>query len=104
MPILGKLNFFGQLDPNLLAATLSAADAFDFSEPSLNFNNGLLEFCQALLAQGAEADPLKAVLADRLFYKLLRMLTLLNALEDETMREYRQRCVAIAYRLLAFGK
>jgi hypothetical protein len=44
------------------------------------------------------------MLADRLFYKLLRMLTLLNISEEETTREYRNRCVSIAYRLFAFSK
>jgi hypothetical protein len=79
-------------------------DAFDFSEHSLNFNNNLLEFFESILAQGAETDHLKAVLADRFFYKLLRMLTLLNTVDEEIVRDYRNRCVAITYRLLTFGR
>jgi hypothetical protein len=102
--ILGRLNYFGQLTPDLLALAIKTADAFDFSEPSLNYNHSLLEFLQSILAQGAEGDQLKAVLCDRLFYKLMRMLTLLNMVDEENVREYRSRCVAIAYRLLAFGK
>lgn len=52
-----------------------------------------------MLSQPSESNYLKELLADKFFYKLLRMLTLLNLLDEETMREYRQRCVAIAYRL-----
>lgn len=102
--ILGRFNYFGQLTPELLSLTIKTADAFDFSEPSLNYNHSLLEFFQSILAQGSEGDHLKAILYDRLFYKLMRMLTLLNMVEEENLREYRSRCVAIAYRLLDFGK
>jgi hypothetical protein len=80
--IISKLNYFGQLTPDLLSLAIKTADAFDLSEHSLNFNNSLLEFFQTILAQGAEADQLKAVLADRFFYKLLRMLTLLNMVDE----------------------
>ncbi len=102
--ILGRLNYFGQLTPDLLALAIKTADAFDFSEPSLNYNHSLLEFFQSILAQGSEGDQLKGVLCDRLFYKLMRMLTLLNMVDEENVREYRRRCVAIAYRLVSFGK
>lgn len=102
--IMNRLNYFRQLSVDLLTMAIKIIDAFDFSEHSLNFNNNLLEFFESILAQGAETDHLKAVLADRFFYKLLRMLTLLNTVDEEIVRDYRNRCVAINYRLLTFGR
>lgn len=51
--ILGRLNYFGQLTADLLALAIKTADAFDFSEHSLYYNNSLLDFFQSILAQGA---------------------------------------------------
>jgi hypothetical protein len=102
--IMNRLNYFRQLSVDLLTMAIKIIDAFDFSEHSLTFNNNLLESFQSILAQGAETDHLKAVLADRFFYKTLRMLTLLKIVDDEIMQNYRSRCVAIAYRLLTFGR
>ena len=101
---MNRLNYFRQLSVDLLTMAIKIIDAFDFSEHSLTFNNNLLESFQSILAQGAETDHLKAVLADRFFYKTLRMLTLLKIVDDEIMQNYRSRCVAIAYRLLTFGR
>ena len=43
-------------------------------------------------------------MADKLFYKLLRMLALLNLIDEETVRDYRSRCINLAYKLFEFSK
>jgi hypothetical protein len=59
IPILAKLNYFGQLSTDLLTLAIKTLDCFDYSENSLNYNNNLLEFFQCVLAQGTESDHLK---------------------------------------------
>ena len=42
VPIVAKLNYFGQLSGELIVLVLKTIDLFDLSEPSLNYNNNLL--------------------------------------------------------------
>lgn len=51
VPIVAKLNYFGQLSGELIVLVLKTIDLFDLSEPSLNYNNNLLEFIQSILCQ-----------------------------------------------------
>jgi hypothetical protein len=104
VPILAKMNYFGQLSGELMVLAIKTVDSFDLSEHTLNFNNNLLEFFQCILSQSSESNYLKEILAEKFFYKMLRMLTLLNLVDEETMREYKNRCVSIAYRLFEFSK
>lgn len=103
--IIAKLNYFGQLSGELMVLILKTIDLFDLSQQSLNYNNNLLEFIQSILCQQqSENSYLKQILAQNFFYKLLRMLTLLNLVSEETMREYKNRCISIAYRLFQLSK
>ncbi len=51
VPIVAKINYFGQLSGELIVLVLKTIDLFDLSEPSLNYNNNLLEFIQSILCQ-----------------------------------------------------
>jgi hypothetical protein len=75
--LLGKLHYYGQLSGDLLVLAVKTMDYSDMSEASLNFNNEMLGLFQRLLTEPV-SKPLTYILAKTLFYKLLRMLSLLT--------------------------
>jgi len=102
--VIDKLLLFGQLTSDLLILLIKTMDGFDLSEVSLNYNNSLLELLyQRIITQNIpEQTQLAETLADNLFYKLLRMLTVICLLEEETFCEYKSKCVTIVNRLFTF--
>lgn len=98
IPLLTKLHYYGQLIPDLVILAIKTIDYSDFSENGLNYNNEMMALFHRLLSEPV-SKPLSYLLAKALFYKLLRMLSLLVCVEDEALREYKTRCVGLAERL-----
>jgi hypothetical protein len=92
-----QLLLLGQVGSDLMTLLVKSMDAFDLADPSLAYNNALLHLLeQRVLATPA---PLLDLLADLLFYKLLRLLALLP---PDCLPDYRARCVRVVLGLLEY--
>ena len=82
----------------MVVLAVKTIDYTDLSETSLNYNHQMLTFFHELLT-APNNKQFSYVLAKTFFFKILRMLSLLVYVEDEALRDYKLRLVALAERL-----
>ena len=86
------------MEADLLVLAIKTINYTDFSEGELNYSSEMVGFFGRIV-NGDNRGKHEPVLASNMFYKVFKMVGLLVCVDEDGVKEYRARLVALAERL-----